>query len=141
MLSTKTLLASSLFASAALAHYTLEYPVSGTCHNPPAMKMSSPLPQTSRGFDHEKEIDFCGGYNTAMAERQSAPLNGAPIWIDSGHVKATVDAYISTKPDPKTWDDFNTTANGTSTIMTATPFFQVSELVHGLCSFSRSLRA
>ncbi|CAK9779704.1 hypothetical protein CC85DRAFT_285170 [Cutaneotrichosporon oleaginosum] len=103
-----SLLASALMASVTYAHFTLDYPL-------------------TRGFDEDKEPEFCGGFNTASAQRQPVPLNGAAIWINSHHQLATVDAFLSTQPDPKTWDDFNSTINGTSSIMMASDFFQVAE--------------
>ncbi|BEI79859.1 hypothetical protein CcaverHIS002_0103880 [Cutaneotrichosporon cavernicola] len=107
MILTSSIFASSLLASVACAHFTLDYP-------------------PTRGFDEDKEPTFCGGFDTVSAQRQPAPLNGAAIWIDSHHPLATVDAFLSTQSDPKTWDDFNSTINGTSSVMMASNFFQVA---------------
>ncbi|ODN84399.1 hypothetical protein L202_00356 [Cryptococcus amylolentus CBS 6039] len=106
MLAVQTLLASSLMASTALAHFTLDYP-------------------TTRGFDEDKESDFCGGF-TSVSSRQPFPLGSGPVHIDSHHTLATVVAFISTSENPSSFDDFNTTSNGTS-IPLASSIFQVAE--------------
>ncbi|ODO07308.1 hypothetical protein L198_00887 [Cryptococcus wingfieldii CBS 7118] len=106
MLAVQTLLASSLMASTALAHFTLDYP-------------------TTRGFDEDKEPDFCGGF-TSVSSRQPFPLGSGPVHIDSHHTLATVVAFISTSDNPSSFDDFNTTSNGTS-IPLASSIFQVAE--------------
>lgn len=102
-----------------------------------AVTCCSTLPadfQPTRGFDEDKEPQFCGGFDTVATERHPVPLSGAPIWINSHHPKANVDAFLSTKPDPKTFDDFNSTINGTSSISIATEYFQVSStLLPGCC--------
>ncbi|EKD04581.1 hypothetical protein A1Q2_01153 [Trichosporon asahii var. asahii CBS 8904] len=100
-----SLLATALAASMATAHFTLDYP-------------------ETRGFDEDKETQFCGGFATA-ATRQPFPLKG-PAWINNHHKKATVDAFVSLSTDPQSFDDFNKTSNGTS-IPHLTDFFQVSE--------------
>ncbi|KAL7418760.1 hypothetical protein Q5752_006443 [Cryptotrichosporon argae] len=105
MFAAKALLAAAL-ASTALAHFTLDYPL-------------------SRGFDEDTEPDFCGGFTTVEA-RQPFPLSSGPIWIDSHHTLATVDAFISTSADPQSFSDFNTTSNGTD-IPLLTSYFQVGE--------------
>lgn len=46
------------------------------------------------------------------------------VWIDSHHAAATIDAFLSVSADPTSFDDFNTTSNGT-TIPLVTNFFQV----------------
>lgn len=100
-----TLFTTALAASMATAHFTLDYP-------------------ETRGFDEDKETQFCGGFATA-ATRQPFPLKG-PVWINNHHKKATIDAFVSLSTDPKTFDDFNKTSNGTS-IPHLTNFFQVPE--------------
>ncbi|WVF70824.1 hypothetical protein IAT40_005618 [Kwoniella sp. CBS 6097] len=105
MFALETLFAASVLASTALAHFTLDYP-------------------TSRGFDDDNEPQFCGGFNS-VETRQSFPLGQGPVHIDSHHNLATVVAFISTSPNPTSFDDFNTTSNGTS-IPLATDFFQVT---------------
>lgn len=99
------LLTTFLAASLAAAHFTLDYP-------------------ETRGFDEDKETQFCGGFGTA-ATRQPFPLKG-PVWINNGHKKATVDAFVSLTSDPKDFNDFNRTLNGTD-IPRLTNFFQVGE--------------
>ncbi|KAK4687375.1 hypothetical protein P7C73_g2732, partial [Tremellales sp. Uapishka_1] len=103
---TQTLLASCFFASSALAHFTLDFP-------------------TSRGFDEDTESQFCGGFNT-INTRQPFPLGQSPVQIDSHHTLATVVAFVSTSTNPTSFNDFNTTSNGTA-IPFLTPFFQISE--------------
>ncbi|WWD17992.1 hypothetical protein CI109_102438 [Kwoniella shandongensis] len=105
MFNIKTLLAASALASTALAHFTLDYP-------------------TSRGFDDDKEPQFCGGFTTVEA-RQPFPLGQGPIRIDSHHPRASVVAFISTSENPTSFNDFNTTSSG-QTIPLATPVFQVA---------------
>ncbi|WWC99593.1 hypothetical protein V866_006497 [Kwoniella sp. B9012] len=107
MFSLKSILATSLIASTAFAHFTLDYP-------------------TSRGFDDDNEPQYCGGFPNVASPRQSFPLGQGPIWIDSHHTLATVVAFISTSSSPTSFDDFNTTSNGTS-IPLASPIFQVKE--------------
>ncbi|RSH85456.1 hypothetical protein EHS25_004852 [Saitozyma podzolica] len=99
----------ALGASAALAHFTLDYP-------------------TSRGFDDNNEPQFCGGF-TNVETRQPFSLGSGPVWIDSHHTLATVDAFLSVSVDPTSFNDFNTTSNGT-TIPMVTNFFQVNEGEH-----------
>lgn len=99
------LLTTILAASAATAHFTLDYP-------------------ETRGFEDDKETQFCGGFPTA-SNRQPFPLKG-PVRIHNGHKKATVDAFVSLSADPQSFDDFNKTSNGTA-IPQLTPFFQISE--------------
>ncbi|OCF42434.1 hypothetical protein I317_03679 [Kwoniella heveanensis CBS 569] len=105
MLSLKTLFAATALASTVYAHFTLDYP-------------------TSRGFDDDNEPQFCGGFNS-VETRQPFPLGQGPVHIDSHHNLATVVAFISTSSNPTSFDDFNTTSNGTS-IPLATDFFQVT---------------
>lgn len=69
-------------------------------------------------------FQFCGGF--PAGPRQPFPLTNAPIWVNSHHESATLWAFISTKPDPTTFADFNTTANGTS-IPLLTNAFQVAK--------------
>ncbi|WVQ71036.1 hypothetical protein IAR50_000561 [Cryptococcus sp. DSM 104548] len=107
MFAFKTLLASSLVASTALAHFTLDYP-------------------TTRGFDEDNEVDFCGGFTSVSSTRQPFPLGSGPVHIDSHHTLATVVAFISTNENPTSFDDFNTTSNGTA-IPLASSIFQVAE--------------
>ena len=47
-----------------------------------------------------------------------------PVWIDSHHSAATVDAFLSVSQNPTSFDDFNSTSNGTA-IPLVTNFFQV----------------
>lgn len=94
-----------LAASVATAHFTLDFP-------------------ETRGFDDDKETQFCGGFPTA-ATRQKFPLKG-PVWINNHHTKATVDAFVSLSSDPQNFGDFNKTSNGTD-IPHLTNFFQVGE--------------
>ncbi|WVQ97183.1 hypothetical protein IAU59_004293 [Kwoniella sp. CBS 9459] len=105
MFALNSLLAATVFSSTALAHFTLDYP-------------------TSRGFDDDNEPQFCGGFNT-VETRQPFPLGEGPVHIDSHHNLATVVAFISTSSNPTSFNDFNTTSNGTS-IPLATDFFQVT---------------
>ncbi|GFZ51776.1 hypothetical protein JCM24511_09544 [Saitozyma sp. JCM 24511] len=102
-------LVTALCASSALAHFTLDYP-------------------TSRGFNEDNEPNFCGGF-TNVGPRQSFPLGQGPVWIDSHHTLATVDAFLSVSSNPTSFNDFNSTANGT-TIPMVTNFFQVNEGEH-----------
>ncbi|KAK1926079.1 hypothetical protein DB88DRAFT_504185 [Papiliotrema laurentii] len=94
-----------LCASTSLAHFTLDFP-------------------TSRGFDEDKEPGFCGGFTQPSAERTPFPLSSGALWIDSHHPAATVDAFLSVSNNPTSFDDFNSTSNGTSIPM-VTNFFQV----------------
>ncbi|WVQ85344.1 hypothetical protein IAT38_007509 [Cryptococcus sp. DSM 104549] len=105
MFALQSILATSLLASSALAHFTLDYP-------------------TSRGFTDDIEDQFCGGFNDVSNPRQPFPLGSGPIHIDSHHTLATVVAFVSTSTNPTSFNDFNTTSNGTS-IPLATDFFQV----------------
>ncbi|WVN85848.1 uncharacterized protein L203_101000 [Cryptococcus depauperatus CBS 7841] len=106
MISLKTLLASSLLASSALAHFTLDYP-------------------KSRGFEADKEPGFCGGFPD-VTTRQPFPLGSAPVHINSHHGQATVVAFVSTSENPTSFGDFNKTSNGSS-IPLASPFFQITK--------------
>ncbi|ORX34762.1 hypothetical protein BD324DRAFT_634860 [Kockovaella imperatae] len=90
----------------ASAHFTLDYP-------------------TSRGFDDDNEPEFCGGF-TNVETRQPFPLMNGPIWIDSHHTAATLDAFLSVNQNPTSFNDFNTTSNGTAIPM-VTNFFQIKE--------------
>ncbi|ORY34217.1 hypothetical protein BCR39DRAFT_516819 [Naematelia encephala] len=107
MFSFRGLLGASVLVSTAMAHYTLDYPI-------------------SRGFDDDNEVNFCGGFNSVENPRQPFPLSNGTIHIDSHHTLATVVAYISTSSNPTSFNDFNTTSNGTS-IPLLTNFFQVPE--------------
>ncbi|WWC66454.1 uncharacterized protein I206_100356 [Kwoniella pini CBS 10737] len=107
MLTLKSILAFSFVTSSALAHFTLDYP-------------------TSRGFDDDNEPQYCGGFPNVASTRQPFPLGQGPIHIDSHHNLATVVAFISTSSNPTSFDDFNTTSNGTS-IPLASSIFQVKE--------------
>ncbi|WVW82200.1 hypothetical protein I302_104206 [Kwoniella bestiolae CBS 10118] len=107
MFSLKSLLAACLLASTTFAHFTLDYP-------------------TSRGFDDDNEPQYCGGFPNVASPRQPFSLGQGPIRIDSHHNLATVVAFISTSSNPTSFNDFNTTSNGTS-IPLATPIFQVKQ--------------
>ena len=48
------------------------------------------------------------------------------VWIDSHHPSATLDAFLSVSENPTSFNDFNTTSNGTAIPM-VTNFFQVSK--------------
>ena len=50
------------------------------------------------------------------------------VWIDSHHPAATLDAFLSVSENPTSFNDFNTTSNGTNIPM-VTNFFQVSRRV------------
>ncbi|OWZ54513.1 hypothetical protein J008_01793 [Cryptococcus neoformans] len=106
MFALKSILVTSLITSTALAHFTLDYP-------------------QSRGFVDDTETQFCGGFNTVEA-RQSFPLGSGPVHIDSHHALATIVAFISTSSNPTSFDDFNTTSNGTA-IPLASSIFQVPQ--------------
>ncbi|KIR30350.1 hypothetical protein I307_03459 [Cryptococcus deuterogattii 99/473] len=84
MFALKSIFVTSLIASTALAHFTLDYP-------------------QSRGFQDDIEVQ-----------------------IDSHHTLATVVAFISTNSNPTSFNDFNTTSNGTS-IPLASSIFQVAQ--------------
>ncbi|KGB77594.2 hypothetical protein CNBG_3432 [Cryptococcus deuterogattii R265] len=106
MFALKSIFVTSLIASTALAHFTLDYP-------------------QSRGFQDDIEGQFCGGFNT-VETRQPFPLGSGPVQIDSHHTLATVVAFISTNSNPTSFNDFNTTSNGTS-IPLASSIFQVAQ--------------
>lgn len=83
------------FASSALAHFTLDYPL-------------------SRGFDEDIESDnFCGGFHNVSLPRQPWYYANGPIEIDSHHDSATVNIYISFSP-PTGSESFLATTNGTA---------------------------
>ncbi|WOO84715.1 putative protein [Vanrija pseudolonga] len=88
----KAVLASSVLASSAVAHFTLDYP-------------------PTRGFDDDKEPQFCGGFNTVSSVRNPFPLNGAPVWIDSHHTLASVATFVSNKTSPSNFSDFTNVTN------------------------------
>ncbi|KAF6761451.1 hypothetical protein DFP72DRAFT_1150974 [Ephemerocybe angulata] len=83
----------STLALGAQAHFRLLYPA-------------------PRGeFVADKELDFCGGYPEATANRTAFPLSNGFFRIKQGHPDWAASVLISVKPDAKTFDDFKTSGN------------------------------
>ncbi|KZS95927.1 hypothetical protein SISNIDRAFT_477815 [Sistotremastrum niveocremeum HHB9708] len=93
---TSGLIAASFLASAAQAHFTLQYP-------------------QTRGFDDDAEVTpICGGFNN-VTNRTEFPLGPAQIQISSFHTTATVLIEVAVGIDnPTTFSQFNTTSSGTT---------------------------
>ncbi|KAG0148980.1 hypothetical protein CROQUDRAFT_359464 [Cronartium quercuum f. sp. fusiforme G11] len=97
----KSVLLVGLFlASIVSAHFTLDYP-------------------PTRGFDEDKEPNFCGGFPTNGTGRHLFPLSGpVPILIGSHHQSAQVAIILSLDADPQTFEEFN----GTNEVNFLMPF-------------------
>ncbi|KIK99868.1 hypothetical protein PAXRUDRAFT_41420, partial [Paxillus rubicundulus Ve08.2h10] len=91
-----------VFATVANAHFQLQYP----------------LP---RGvFVSNQEPTFCDGYEHAAANRTVFPLSNGIINLNSGHPTWTVGVIVSTKQDPTSFGDFNSSSG----VQLAVPYFQ-----------------
>ncbi|KAH8079961.1 hypothetical protein HD553DRAFT_126541 [Filobasidium floriforme] len=91
MFTTTALLTALAAAATVSAHFTLDYP-------------------PTRGFDDDKEPEFCGGFTDPSSPRNVVPLTGnVPIHLDSHHASAAVALLISSKEDPQNFDDFSST--------------------------------
>ncbi|KAG8984283.1 hypothetical protein FRB94_006195 [Tulasnella sp. JGI-2019a] len=88
----------------ALAHFTLDYPL-------------------TRGFDENKEPEFCGGF--PLVNRTQFSLSNGMIDIDSHHATATFVTLISFDQNPSNFTSFNTTPSG-KTYGYLKPFVQIS---------------
>ncbi|KAH8926943.1 hypothetical protein BT69DRAFT_1347631 [Atractiella rhizophila] len=99
------LAAALAFSSTALAHFTLDFPL-------------------SRGFDDDIEPQFCGGFPNVTG-RTVFPLGPAPILFDSHHDAAKVEIIISPNPNPQNFSVFNVTSSG-ATIPPLKPFFDIT---------------
>ncbi|KAG8907765.1 hypothetical protein FRB99_002264 [Tulasnella sp. 403] len=81
----------ALFAASASAHFTLDYP-------------------QTRGFDEDKEPQFCGGF--PVGSRSLFPLSGGMVDINSHHQSSEFVTLISFDANPTSFSEFNTTSSG-----------------------------
>ncbi|KAG8907766.1 hypothetical protein FRB99_002265 [Tulasnella sp. 403] len=89
----KSVISAVILASTATAHFTLDYP-------------------TTRGFNHDIEAQFCGGFANAASNRSQFPLNGGWVSINSKHASANFVTLISLDQNPTSFTQFNTTPTG-----------------------------
>ncbi|KAF8845410.1 hypothetical protein BDN67DRAFT_919949 [Paxillus ammoniavirescens] len=91
-----------VFATIADAHFQLQYP-------------------SPRGvFVEDQEPTFCDGYNNAVTNRTVFPLSNGVINLNSEHPTWTVGVVVSTKQDPTSFGDFNSSSG----VQLAVPYFQ-----------------
>ncbi|KAH7883902.1 hypothetical protein F5I97DRAFT_1794099, partial [Phlebopus sp. FC_14] len=89
-------------SSIANAHFQLQYPA-------------------PRGeFVEDQEPTFCDGYNNAVSNRTVFPLTNGVINLNSEHPTWTAGVIVSTKQDPSSFADFNSSSG----YQMAVPFFQ-----------------
>ncbi|KAF9229662.1 hypothetical protein BS17DRAFT_33107 [Gyrodon lividus] len=92
----------AVFATVANAHFQLQYP-------------------SPRGvFVEDQEPTFCDGYTDAVANRTVFPLSNGVINLNSEHPTWTVGVIVSTKADPTSFADFNSSSG----YQLAVPYFQ-----------------
>jgi len=77
-------------------------------------------------FVAANEVKLCDGYQNAVDNRSTFPLNDGFITVKSGHAHSTTAVLISIEQDPTTFTVFNTTSTGVQ-LPFAIPFFQLSE--------------
>jgi len=65
----------------------------------------------TRGFDEDKEPNFCGGFPVSNS-RSQFPLSSGFVSITSEHPQADVNILISFDNDPTAFANFNKTAAG-----------------------------
>ncbi|KAH7911217.1 hypothetical protein BJ138DRAFT_973749, partial [Hygrophoropsis aurantiaca] len=92
-------------ASIASAHFQLQYP-------------------TPRGpFVEDNEPNFCDGYNNAVNNRTTFPLSNGIINLNSEHPQWTAGVIVSTKANPTSFGDFNSSSGS---YQMAVQYFQQS---------------
>ncbi|KAI6045123.1 hypothetical protein EDC04DRAFT_2638572 [Pisolithus marmoratus] len=93
-----------VLAAVAHAHFQLQYPV-------------------PRGpFVEDQEPTFCDGYTNAVSNRTVFPLANSVINLNSEHPQWTVGVIVSTKQDPTSFSDFNSSSG----YQTVVQYFQTS---------------
>ncbi|KAG6334926.1 hypothetical protein ID866_4168 [Astraeus odoratus] len=91
-------------AAATKAHFQLQYPI-------------------PRGpFVEDSEPTFCDGYTNAVSNRTVFPLTNGLINLNSEHPQWTAGVIVSTKQDPSSFADFNSSSG----YQMAVQFFQTS---------------
>ncbi|KIJ07689.1 hypothetical protein PAXINDRAFT_50652, partial [Paxillus involutus ATCC 200175] len=73
-------------------------------------------------FVAKQEPTFCDGYNDAVPNRTVFPLSNGLINFNSGHPEWTVGVIVSTKQDPTSFADFNSSSG----LQLVVPYFQQS---------------
>ncbi|KIK97648.1 hypothetical protein PAXRUDRAFT_92813, partial [Paxillus rubicundulus Ve08.2h10] len=91
-----------VFATVANAHFQLQYP----------------LPRGD--FVEDQEPTFCDGYDNAATNRTVFPLSNGIINLNSEHPTWTAGVIVSTKQDPSSFGDFNSSSG----VQLAVPYFQ-----------------
>ncbi|KAI6007936.1 hypothetical protein EDC04DRAFT_925358 [Pisolithus marmoratus] len=93
-----------VLSAVANAHFQLQYPA-------------------PRGpFNVDQEPTFCDGYTDAVSDRTVFPLANGVINLNSEHPQWTAGVVVSTKQDPTSFSDFNSSSG----YQMAVPWFQTS---------------
>ncbi|EJD04039.1 uncharacterized protein FOMMEDRAFT_133385 [Fomitiporia mediterranea MF3/22] len=83
------------------------------------------FPEPRGVFVENQEVNFCDGYQNAVSNRTTFPLDQGFVTINSEHPSWSAQILISIDQDPTSFSNFNTSSTGVQ-LPSAVPFFKAT---------------